>query len=142
MSRTGPIIIVDDDKDDHAILADVLRTLKISNKVKFYEQASDVLHYLRTTTDNPFIIICDINLPLMNGLELRREINSDDFLRRKSIPFVFLTTSPDHRTIAEAYELMVQGFFIKKDSFGEIKASLQMIFTYWVECLHPNSTNN
>jgi CheY-like chemotaxis protein len=139
MSRTGPIIVVDDDKDDHDIIADALRSLKISNKVKFFERADDVLHYLRTTTDNPFIIICDINLPFMNGLEMRREINNDEFLRRKSIPFIFLTTSPDQRAIAEAYDLMVQGFFIKRDTFDEIKESMRMIIGYWLNCLHPNS---
>lgn len=139
MSRTGPIIIVDDDKDDHDILADVFRSLKIPNKVKFFERANDVLNYLRTTTDNPFIIICDINLPFMNGLELRREINNDTFLRKKSIPFVFLTTSPDQRAIDEAYDLMVQGFFIKKDTFDEIRDGMKMIVSYWLNCLHPNT---
>jgi CheY-like chemotaxis protein len=139
MSRTGPIIIVDDDKDDHDILSDVLRSLKIPNKIKFFERANDVLHYLKTTTDSPFIIICDINLPFMNGLELRREINNDTYLREKSIPFVFLTTSPDQRAIAEAYELMVQGFFIKRDTYDDIREGMKMILGYWFNCLHPNS---
>ena len=56
MSRTGPIIIVDDDNDDHDILLDVINSLKIQNKVKFFERGNDVLQYLWTTTDNPFII--------------------------------------------------------------------------------------
>jgi CheY-like chemotaxis protein len=139
MSRTGPIVIVDDDKDDHDILLDVFGSLKIPNQVRLFTHAADALKYLRTTHENPFIIFSDINLPFMNGMEFRREINNDVYLRRKSIPFIFLTTSPDPSNIDESYELMVQGFFIKRDTFDEIRSTMQMVMKYWLDCLHPNN---
>ena len=92
ISSRDPIVIVDDDTDDHFIFREIAQKLKLTNEVKYFRTGPEVLHYLRTTTDCPFIIFCDINMPQMDGLALRREINSEEYLRKKSIPFVFFTT--------------------------------------------------
>jgi CheY-like chemotaxis protein len=139
MSRTGPIIIAEDDKDDQEIMNEVFESLSIKNKLLFFENGEDVLNYLRTTQDQPFIIISDINLSRMNGLELKKQINADESLRKKSIPFVFLTTSSDHVAILRAYEMMVQGYFKKENNFRQIQNSIRMIIEYWMICRHPNS---
>lgn len=139
MSRIGPIIIAEDDQDDQEIMREVFESLSIKNKLLFFEHGEDVLKYLRTTQDQPFIIISDINLSRMNGLELKKQINADDFLRKKSIPFVFLTTSSDHVAILRAYEMMVQGYFKKENNFRQIQNCIRMIIEYWMICRHPNS---
>ena len=139
MSRIGPIIIAEDDPDDQEILKEVFQSLSIKNELKFFDNGEDVLTYLRTTTDKPFLIISDVNLHRMTGLELRKIIHDNEFLRRKSIPFVFLTTSSDHVAIMRAYEMMVQGYFKKENNFRQIQNCIRMIVEYWMICRHPNS---
>jgi CheY-like chemotaxis protein len=139
MSKRGPIIIAEDDHDERDIFLQAFKSLGVRNEVKFFDNGQLVLDYLINTTDKPFIIICDINLPVMNGIELRNAINKDDALRRKSIPFIFLTTYSSQEWINHAYEMMVQGFFIKENTIQAIEHSLRCILDYWMKCKHPNS---
>ncbi len=139
MSRNGPIIIAEDDLDDQEIMKEVFESLSIKNPLRFFTDGEEVLEYLKTTTEQPFIIISDVNLSRMNGLELRRQINADEMLRRKSIPFVFLTTGVTHNYVQEAYDLMVQGFFKKENNFRQIQNTIRMIIEYWLICRHPNT---
>ncbi|HYH13638.1 MAG TPA: response regulator, partial [Flavisolibacter sp.] len=113
MTKTGPIIIVEDDPEDQEVIADVLQLNGVKNELKFFDNGKLALDYLLKTTDNPFLIICDINMPVMNGLELRKEINKSDVLTQKSIPFVFYTTHAEKHAVEEAYRMSVQGFFQK-----------------------------
>ncbi len=139
MSRIGPIIIAEDDVDDQEIMREVFESLSIANPLHFFTRGEEVLDYLATTQEKPFIIISDVNLVGMNGLELRRQINANEELRRKSIPFVFLSTSTNHLAIMEAYDMMVQGFFKKENNFKQIQNCIRMIMEYWMICRHPNS---
>jgi CheY-like chemotaxis protein len=75
----------------------------------------------------------------MNGLELRRKINETEHLRKKSIPFIFYSTTASEKAITEAYEMMVQGFFVKPSNLSEIKTMLKVIVDYWKLSKHPNS---
>jgi CheY-like chemotaxis protein len=138
-SRSGPIIIIDDDIDDQDILKEAIVEIGIRNEVKCFTDSNEALYYLIDTTDKPFLIICDLNIPVMDGLELRRKINESDRTRKKSIPFIFFTTFPARAAIEEAYEMMVQGYFKKPNSIQEIKETLKTIVNYWLICLHPNN---
>jgi CheY-like chemotaxis protein len=139
MQQNGPIIILEDDQDDREILTEAFKSLGIKNELKFFDDCKKALSYLKTTTDRPFLIISDINMPKMSGNDLKREINKDEHLRRKSIPFIFFTTSAQKSSVATAYELMVQGYFQKANDFNDIRKSIKMIVDYWTICLHPNS---
>ncbi|HEY0656332.1 MAG TPA: response regulator [Chryseosolibacter sp.] len=134
-----PIVIIDDDTDDHYIFDEVCRRMNLGNELKFFTSALQALEYLRSTNDQPFIIFCDVNMPKMTGLELRRAIDQDEGLRRKSIPFVFFTTAASKPQVVEAYNLTVQGFFIKESTFDETEKVLRLIFEYWKKCRHPNA---
>lgn len=134
---TGPIIVIDDDTDDHFIFDEVCQKLKLVNELKFFRNGPSALHYLKTTLDQPFIIFCDMNMPRMNGIELRRVIDQDVELKKKSIPFVFFTTAASRTQINEAYDLTVQGFFIKESSFEDTEKVLRLIFEYWQKCRLP-----
>ena len=133
-----PIIIVDDDKDDQEIIEETIRSIGIENEIKFFDDCRKVLDYLSTTKDQPFVIISDINLPIMSGLELRERIEKDPYLKDKSIPFIFLSTAASHIAIRDAYRLTVQGFFQKPASIVELQNMIRTIFTYWEICRHPN----
>jgi CheY-like chemotaxis protein len=138
MSKIGPIVIVDDDEDDQFILKEVFEILKISNPLKFYKDGNQVLEYLRTTKEQPFLIVCDINMPGMSGLELRALIDANEFLRKKSIPFIFLSTAVSQMDLEKAYELNVQGFFIKGSSIKALEKIIKTVHEYWQMCRHPN----
>jgi CheY-like chemotaxis protein len=73
----------------------------------------------------------------MTGLELCRQITTNKSVKVKTIPFVFLTTSSDQKIITEAYEMHVQGFFVKPGSIPELKDMIKMIIDYWGICKHP-----
>ena len=139
MPNDGPIIIIEDDEDDRVFIASAIKQCGLENELKFFDNGKPALEYLYATTDRPFLIFCDINMPVMNGLELRRRINDDVFLRRKSIPFVFLTTTDNRQHVEEAYDLTIQGFFKKPNNLEELRHVTQEIVGYWLKCLHPNT---
>jgi CheY-like chemotaxis protein len=139
MSKSEPIIIVEDDLDDQQLIQEVYASLKIGHKLLCFANGKEVLDYLQSGHDNPFLIICDINMPEMGGIRLREIINKDDRLRKKSIPFVFLSTTADQSEVNQAYDMTVQGFFEKGNNYEKLKRRLEIIFEYWKECVHPNS---
>jgi CheY-like chemotaxis protein len=140
MPQPGSIVIVEDDKDDQELFSDVLKEIGVENQLIFFERSSKAFAYLKTTADQPFLIICDVNLPEQNGLEFKQQIDEDAELRERSIPFVFLSTSVNKAAVDIAYKKMtIQGFFQKKSGYEGVKSVLRMIVEYWNECRHPNS---
>lgn len=137
--KKGPILLVDDDLDECEVIKDALERQKIENELICFPNGIKALEYLRTTTGQPFLILSDLNMPGMGGLELRKILNEDPYLKEKSIPFVFLTTTPGIYAVREAYELSVQGFFEKGKSMQEIGELLREIYNYWQRCRHPNN---
>jgi len=140
MPKSGPIILIEDDPDDEGIMEEVLKEVNIDNKLLHFNNAADAFHYLKTTSEQPFIIFCDVNLPEQTGIEFKRQIDEHKELRKKSIPFVFYSTSVSQSFLDEAYtEMTVQGVFKKENSYKEIKKLIAAIFDYWQLCKHPNS---
>jgi CheY-like chemotaxis protein len=138
MARLGPIIIIEDDADDQEIMKDVFNSLNVPNKLKIFSTCIEAYQYLETTSDKPFLIFSDINLPGMSGAELKKKINENVQLRRKSIPYVFLTTTSEHQVVLDAYESLSQGFFTKPNNIADLKRMIEMILTYWKLARHPN----
>lgn len=139
MSAQGPLVIVEDDDDDQFMIQLALDKLAIPNARRFFPNGQEALDYLLTTGEQPFIILCDINMPLMNGIELRKQINANEYLKSKSIPFVYLTTAANPDVVQVAYDETVQGFFKKATSYESIKEQIGLIIAYWKSCLHPNN---
>jgi len=139
MSKTGPIILVEDDPNDMDVIESAIKDNGVKNRIVCFDGAAKAMDYLLTTTDKPFIILCDIRMKGMNGLEFRDAINADDYLRKKAIPFVFLTAAVSQDIVDIAYDLTVQGFIPKPKVYGELKKQLGKIIDYWAMCLHPNS---
>jgi CheY-like chemotaxis protein len=135
----GPLIIVDDDYDDHFIFNEICNRLHVENELKFFKNGEELIDYLNKTTDQPFIILCDISMPGVDGLDLRRKIAANETLRMKSIPFIFFSTSASPTQVRDAYDLTVQGFFLKQPSFIETEKTFKLIMEYWDACLHPNA---
>lgn len=142
MTNNGDIIIIDDDADDREILQDVFNQVLekngYENKVVFLSDGYEALEYLKSLTVQPFIIISDINMPRMNGFELREIIFNDDKLKNLCIPYVFLTTSEGSTDqVIQAYQMSVQGFFKKYDTMEEYCEMVEELLRYWKRSLKP-----
>ena len=136
----GPILIVDDDHDDQEIYGDAIKSMGILNEIRFFDGGQEALDYLLTTSEQPFIILSDINMPVMNGLQFKEKIQQDDYLREKGIPFIFISTNATASVVHKAHALSVQGYFEKPDSLANVKAMLRKLFDYWELCKHINNT--
>lgn len=132
MSKRGPIVLVDDDTDDLEMFKKIIEESGFTNKIICFQNSDDAFLYLVDNLNvHPFVIISDINMPRTNGIQLKKKIDDSHILRRKSIPFVFHTTTNNQRQIEEAYSYSVQGFFVKGDSVDEVRKSIRVILEYW-----------
>lgn len=138
MNKLGPIIIIEDDLDDQDMLREVFLDLENKNEVLFFGDGEKALEYLITAPVKPFIIFSDINMPRLTGMELRQQIQENEDLRIKSIPFLFFSTSSEQKHIVDAYSKSAQGFFVKPNSYTELKATIKTIVDYWNKCVAPD----
>ncbi len=138
MNKGGPIIIIEDDAEDQEILIEVFKELNYNNEIIFFDEGQKALDYLIDTSIKPFIIFSDINMPKLNGMELRSKVHENEDLRIKSIPYLFFTTSAEQKHVIEAYSKSIQGFFVKPSDIREIKETIKTIVEYWQKCVSPN----
>ena len=138
MSRNRPIILIDDDPDDQALYISVLEKLPVHNPVKALNNGEEALAYLLETRNDPFLIVCDVKMPKMGGIELRRKIVNNPTLHEKAIPFLFMTGNADQNDVRMAYDMSVQGFFTKPDSIEQLTQIFRTATQYWSLCRHPN----
>ena len=139
MLHDGPIIVLEDDKDDEEFLMEVFSSMKVPNQIIFFKDGIAALAYLKATPEEPFLILSDVNLPKMDGLQFRSNIQNDEILKKKSIPFVFFTTAANQQAVSKAFQLNVQGFFIKPASMTELHNMVKHIVEYWKLSSHPSS---
>ena len=146
MPKQGPIIIIEDDQDDILTLKEAMADAEVWNPLMIFTNAPDAYDYLKSTEDQPFLILCDVNLPRQNGIEFKHQLDNDPEMRARSIPFIFYTTYVTQYAINEAYRnLTVQGFFQKNNTYQELKDVIRIIIDYWRICKQPvfplNGTN-
>ena len=138
MDKNGPIIIIEDDLDDLDLLREIFNTLEYQNEIVFFDDGFKALSYLSLPGVNPFLILADINMPRLNGFQLRNRIFSDKALNMKCAPYLFFTTAGDKTTVDTAYALSVQGFFKKPRTIEDMKITIKIIVDYWKVCISPN----
>ena len=139
MNNKGPIIIIEDDIDDQELLTDVFKQLNCTNEICFFKDGNKALEYLNRTDVVPFLILSDINMPVMDGFALREKVKMDAKLQIKCIPYLFFTTASTQKAVIDAYSLSVQGFFVKDNSFEKLKDTINVIMQYWTKCSSPTS---
>jgi len=135
--QTGSIWIIDDDDDDHEMVKQIWEDLKIPNDLIFLVGAEDTMDFLGKAHTAPFIIICELNLPKINGFDLRERMLASNARIFKSVPFIFWTTQASEEQITRAYDLSVHGFFIKAPEFEELKLTFTHILNYWLKSKMP-----
>ncbi|MBV9988252.1 MAG: response regulator [Chitinophagaceae bacterium] len=138
MNKKGPIIVIEDDQDDRLMLEQAFNDLGYPNEVRYFETGKKALVYLQDESIYPFIIISDVNLPELNGFELRKMVHTNEGLSAKCIPYIFFSTAVDRKAVHDAYTMSVQGFFKKPHSYDSLMATLRKIVEYWLDCYSPN----
>lgn len=138
MNKNGAIIIVEDDADDQDFFLDVLKELNYKNEIIFFNDGQEALAYLMAKTTEPFIVFSDINMPKLNGIELRKQIHENEDIRLKTIPYLFFTTSAEQEAVIDAYSKSIQGFFVKPNTYEDLKNTMKIIIEYWQKCESPN----
>src|SRR4051812_47106991 len=116
MKTRGPIVVIEDDLDDQELLEETFKVLNYPNKVIFFTDGYEALNYIERTEIQPFLILSDINMPKIDGFELRRKIQNNEELKVKCIPYLFFTTGANRQAVYDAYAMSAQGFFIKPNN--------------------------
>ncbi|MDB5193365.1 MAG: response regulator [Segetibacter sp.] len=142
MNGNGPVIIIEDDIDDQELLSEVFTNLNYPNEVLFFGDGEEAYEFLNVTNKIPFLILSDINMPKLDGFELRKKIKLDAKLQMKCIPYLFFTTASNQKTVIDAYSESVQGFFVKQSSVNELENTIRVIMEYWKKCASPNNFVN
>jgi CheY-like chemotaxis protein len=141
MNKNGPIIVIEDDQDDQDILVEIFKKLGYSNEIVYFTDGNLALAYINRTDVNPFLILSDINMPRINGFELRTKVFTNEQLQTKCIPYLFFTTGANKKSVIDAYALSVQGFFKKPTSMAALEKTVFKIVEYWKECIAPSEYN-
>ncbi len=140
------LIMLVEDNEDHAEL--VMRTLEshhIANKIKRFMDGQTALDYLfrrgeyasAESSPRPHMILLDLRLPRVDGLEVLRQIKEETVL--KNIPVVILTTSEAEKDVARAYEHHVNSYLVKPVGFEEFNRLMKDLGFYWLGWnTHPN----
>jgi CheY-like chemotaxis protein len=127
-SRVVTILLVEDDEVDVKALKWAFDKLKVANPLVIARDGTEALEMLKDLP-RPYLIITDINMPRMNGIELLRNIRKTPELR-DAIVFV-LTTSNDEQDKIDAYDLNVAGYMLKTDMGTSFSRAISLIDNYW-----------
>ena len=138
MPKSGPIIVIEDDIDDQELLDEVFKLLNYPNQVIFFSDGYEALDFIEKTDVQPFLILSDINMPKINGFELRKEVLNNKKLNIKCIPYLFFTTGGNRKAVYDAYAMSAQGFFIKPSNMESLQNTIRKIVEYWKECFSPS----
>lgn len=100
--------------------------------MEYFNNPEDAFEYLSKTEDEIFLIISDMKMPKLSGMELKKIIDNDKILAKKAIPFIFTTNAATEEEITEAHIYRVQGYFKKADTIDEQAEMLDSIIKYWI----------
>jgi CheY-like chemotaxis protein len=139
MQRTRVIMIIEDDIEDQELLQETFSTLNYPNPIIFFSNGNDALNHLHQTSAPPALIISDINMPRINGFEIRKRIDESPELRKLEIPFVFLSTLSQDAAVADACSVSDHGFFTKPYRMADLRNTIKTIVEYWVQPLYTSS---
>jgi CheY-like chemotaxis protein len=141
------ILLVEDSLMDIELMIHVLRSEKLSNKIYVVRDGEEVLDFLfcrgaysdRFLDQLPRVMILDLKLPKIDGLQVLRIIKSDP--RTQAIPVIVLTSSKEDRDLVESYQLGVNSYIQKPMDFGQFRETIKYLGLYWVVVNQPMPSN-
>ncbi len=138
------ILLVEDNPNDAELALHALRKNRLANRVHLARDGAEALEFLFGTGDSegrnvglggPKVILLDLKLPKVDGIEVLRRIKSDP--RTRSIPVVVLTSSKEERDVAETYSLGVNSYIVKPVDFQQFTESVRELGMYWLLLNEP-----
>jgi two-component system, response regulator len=131
------IILVEDNPADVELTLDALRENNLTNRVKVLRDGEEAIHYIFGTGPykdcgicaSPKLILLDLNLPKIDGLEILRRIRSED--QTRAMPVVILTSSLEDQDRIESYKLGVNSYIVKPVGFDNFAHAVAQIGLYW-----------
>jgi DNA-binding response OmpR family regulator len=136
METLGRILLIEDDQKDVELTMAALGEYNLANEVFVVtdgEQALDYLYYrgkfMRRARENPAVLLLDLKLPKVNGLEVLQQIKSDENL--KLIPVVVLTSSHEEKDVVASYKLGVNAYVVKPVDFHEFVNAIKELGVFW-----------
>ena len=141
--KTPEILLVEDNPNDAELTIYALKSKKIANNITLLKDGAEALDYIfakgaysgRNIDELPQVILLDINMPKVNGLEVLRKIRDDK--RTCMIPVVILTSSREDRDIVESYKLNVNSYIVKPVDFDKFMEAVSEIGLYWIVLNQP-----
>lgn len=139
MTNAGTILLVEDNPDDVMFTMRAFERNNISNEIVVASDGAEALEYLLPEDESraltPALILLDVNLPKVDGLEVLRRIRSNS--RTSGLPVVVLTTSSEERDIVESYRLGANSYVRKPVIFGEFVDATKVLGVYWLLVNEP-----
>ena len=136
MSTLGRILVVEDDPNDVELTLTALEEYNLANEVIVARDGEEALDFLYCrgnfkgrSNDNPAVLLLDLKLPKRNGLEVLRQIKSDEKL--KLIPVVVLTSSHEEKDVVASYKLGVNAYVVKPVDFHEFVNAVKELGIFW-----------
>ena len=137
-SKQVEIVLVEDNPHDAELALRALKTNNLANNLIWLQDGVEALDFIfaqgqysdRSIEDVPKVVLLDLKLPRINGLEVLEKVKSD--LRTKSIPVVVLTSSSEERDIVTSYNLGVNSYIIKPVDFDKFVEAAKEIGLYWL----------
>ena len=136
--NVAEIFLVEDNPNDLELALHALRKRKVANNIKVARDGAEAIEYLfgegqyagRDVRQTPNLMLLDLKLPLVDGLEVLARVKSDP--RTRHIPVVVLTSSREERDLVESYQLGVNSYIVKPVNFDQFSAAIEQLELYWV----------
>ncbi len=143
MKHSGTILLVEDNRDDVELTIRALTEAKITNLVVVARNGVEALDYLfgtgthagRDVTEQPVVVLLDIKLPLLNGIDVLKRMREDERTRRT--PVVMLTSSKEQGDVAQTYELGANSYVRKPVDFESFVSATRQLGLYWTVLNEP-----
>ena len=142
MSALGRILLVEDDAKDVELTLTALDEYKLANEVVVARDGEEALDYLycrgkfeKRSNDNPAVLLLDLKLPKVDGLEVLQQMKSDE--KFKMIPVVVLTSSHEERDMVTSYKLGVNAYVVKPVDFHEFVNAVKELGVFWALINEP-----
>ncbi|WP_031434025.1 response regulator [Methylomarinum vadi] len=130
MNKIQPILLVEDDLVDVMTVKRAFRQLAVQNELVVVNNGEEALAYLKQPTKGlPCVILLDINMPKMNGLECLDIVKEHALF--KAIPVVMITSSKEQQDVDQAFMKGISGYILKPADYDQFLASIQVLAPYW-----------
>lgn len=137
------ILLVEDDPNDAELTLRALRKNNVSNRIHVVRDGAEALEFIfgkgayngRNLKEGPRVILLDLKLPKVDGLEVLRQIKNDQQTRK--VPVVILTSSKEERDIVEGYRLGVNSYIVKPVDFAQFTEAVRQLGLYWILLNQP-----